>query len=273
MMIGKAKTQRNIFGTFKIETKITERDKKLLVVLGVVLVLFLSYYFIYRPLSSKIELLQAEKAVMDKTVATAKDDLQSEEIIKKTLAAELEKGKISASVFFPKVYPYKDRFVLLLENIMNASKVSLNSVKFSDPRVSSVKTPIVKGLNLPNYPLLDAAYKINRIYSKKNDDNKLNSQNKNVTQPKADVTSDAVMILPCELVFEGDYIQVRQIIGAFESLKRTISLEEVSISEQDGILQVNLKLSFYAVEKIDNGEDQFNIWAIKGSYGKANPFK
>jgi type II secretory pathway component PulM len=114
-LISKEKLKQNKTGGLRIDTKMSQRDKKLLMIVGVIFILFLSYYFLYRPMSAKIDSLQAEKAVMDETVAKAENDLRNEAVINKTLDKELVRGKESAAAFFPKVYPYKDRYALLLK--------------------------------------------------------------------------------------------------------------------------------------------------------------
>lgn len=66
MKLQKPNLQGKKIGRLSLDAKITERDKKLLMVLGVVIIIAISYYVLYLPMSASLESLTADKEVMNK---------------------------------------------------------------------------------------------------------------------------------------------------------------------------------------------------------------
>jgi len=263
-----------------VTLKVTERDKKLLAVFGVFLLIVLSYYLLYLPMSARLKTLKTEQVNVDDTVAAVQSDLKIEDQILLNYTTVLNKANESSKPFFPKVYPYKDRYILLLEKVITDSGATANGITFSDPEVSGVfQLKQAKPFILPLYPLQDLAKKINSA--------NLNGSTQNAPTPgttniaavapnAADKTSpgDAVLRLPTTLTVKGSYAQIRAVIMNLEALKRKVAIEEISIQkDKDANMNAAFTLSFYAVEKVDNGVDPFNQWTLQGSYGKVDLFK
>lgn len=255
--------------------KVTERDKKLLAVFGVFALIVSSYYFLYQPMSAKIETLQSEKANVDVQVVAATTDLKNEAQLLLAYTTILDKVNINTGPFFPKVYPYMDRYILLLENAVKESGATANKISFSDPVVGAVPQPIQdKPFELPSYPLQDLAKKINSA-----NPNAIPERAKPATTPKASntadkaVPADALLRLPATLEVNGSYEQIRAVISNLENLKRAIAIESIDLgTSENGEVTANFTLSFYALEKVDNGADSFNLWTMQGSYGKPDLF-
>lgn len=259
--------------------KATERDKKLLAGLGILLLIVISYYILYRPLSAKTEKLKTEKSQIDVRVKQAKSDLANEAVISQNYEAALTKTNKSTAGFFPKVYPYKDRYLVILENIVKASGAAAIQITFKNPEVGAVPLPEKdKRLTLPGYPLLALAQKINVAAGQPITADTSKSQGtetkKSEEKDKKTMPADAVLRLPAALEVQGSYAQIKAVITNLENLERKIALEGVTIEkDKDGTNQkATINLAFYAVEKVDQGADSFNVWAIKGSYGKADLF-
>jgi len=265
-----------------ITLKTTERDKKLLAVFGVFALIVSSYYFLYQPMSAKIDTLQIEKAKVDVQVLAATTDLKNEPQILKDYTTILDKVNINTSPFFPKVDPYTDRYILLLEKAVKASGATSNKISFSDPVVGAVPQPVQdKRLQLPSYPLQDLGKKINSANPNANTQNASTSQAAKqataaVANPATDkaLPADALLRLPTTLEIKGSYQQLRVLITNLETLKRAVAIEGVDMNtSDDGSVIAKFTLSFYALEKVDNGADPFNQWTVQGSYGKADMFK
>ena len=264
-----------------VTLKVTERDRKLLAVFGVFILMVLSYYFLYKPMSAKTETLKTEQVKIVDQVAAVQSDLKIEAQILLNYTTVLNKANESSKPFFPKVYPYKDRYILLLEKVVTTSGATANGITFADPVVSGVLQPKKdKPFILPNYPLQDLAKKINSANMNGNNTQSTatpGTTNTAATAPNpADkaVPSDAVLRLPATLAVKGSYAQIRAVITNLETLKRTVAIEGISIGmDKDASIKADFTLSFYAVEKVDNGVDSFNQWTLQGSYGKADLFK
>lgn len=260
--------------------KVTERDKKLLAVFGVLLLILLSYYSLYKPLTAKTETLKNEQTKIEAQVTALQSALKNEAQIHQNYTTVLDKVNESSGPFFPKVYPYKDRYILLLEKVVTASGSTASQIGFSDPEVSGVLQPKQdKTFILPDYLIKDLAEKINRANASGNVQNAPTEEAqpadaKATKSAGKTLPADAVLRLPVNLTVQGSYAQIRAVISNLENLKRTIAIEKISIGiEKDASLKADITLSFYAVEKVDNSVDSFNQWTLQGSYGKADLFK
>jgi len=261
-----------------LTTEITSRDKKLLAVAGVILIVILSFFIVYKPLSAKIADLKIEKQAVDAKVTEAKEDMANETNINKRYESALKNANDVSAIFFPKVYPYKDRYVLMLEKVVKASGATAQSIKFDDPEVNGVSLTEDNSLILPNYYLADLADKINSINKtpaeQENQDVKTGNpadKTKKKTDSKT-LPNDAVLRIPANLVLQGNYAQIRAAIRSMENLNRAVAIEGITINKKDAEITASFILSFYAVEKVDSSADPFNVWALKGAYGKTDLF-
>lgn len=285
MKLSKPKFDRqNIKTSFNLN-KVSEREKKLLAGLAVLLVIILSYYILYRPLSAQTAKLKTEKTQVDARVKQAKSDLANESQIAQEYQTILAQTNKNTAGFFPKVYPYKDRYLTMLEGIIrNNGAVALN-ITFAEPEVGAV--PLLekdKRLVLPVYPLLSMAQTINAaaqsdqagktaVITKTSG----TETKKTATEKKAadkTIPSDAILRLPATLEIQGSYAQIKAVITNLENLNRKLALEGIVIEkDKEGSNQkATITLAFYAVEKVDQGADPFNAWTIQGSYGKSDLF-
>ena len=259
--------------------KVTERDKKLLAISGVIMLIVISYYFLYQPMKAKTEILKNEQTKIEAQVTAVQSSIKNEVKIIQEYTTVLNKVNERSGPFFPKVYPYKDRYILLLEKIVTASGATAGKISFTDPVVGEVPMPKQsKPFELPGYPLQDLAKKINSANSPLNAPTA--EAAKPVTAAKASnpadkaMPADALLRLPSSLEVKGSYAQIRALITNLENLKRAVAIEGVDmVTSEDGTVTANFTLSFYALEKVDNAADLFNSWTVKGSYGKTDLFK
>jgi Tfp pilus assembly protein PilO len=281
MKLSKPKVNRPNFKSAVSLKQVSDREKKLLIGLGVLLLIVLSYYIIYRPLSAQTAKLKTVKTEVDARVTQAKSDLNNEAQIKQEYETALAQTTESTAGFFPKVYPYKDRYLVMLENIIRNNGAVALKITFADPGVKAVPLPNPerdKRLILPAYPLLDLAQKINAAQPEKAlESSGVPTIAKKSAEKKTDdktIPADAVLKLPAILEVQGSYAQIKAVITNLENLNRKLAIEGVVIEkDKEGPSQkATINLSFYAVEKVDQGADTFNAWTIQGSYGKADLF-
>lgn len=260
-----------------LTTQITERDKKLLAVMGLFLLILLSYMLLYKPMSSKIQTLETEKGKVDEKVAQAKNSLENEAKIQEEFSTLLKETNEKSSRFFPKVYPYKDRYIIMMENVVKASGATAPKISFAEPEAGSVPQPEDRSLALPEYPLSKLAEQINSLYETAEDLNQKKESKPAASEKKAaakskELPADTLLRIPATMELQGTYAQLRAAVRAMEGLNRTIAIEEVTVNEKENVLSAKLNLIFFAVEKVDNGADSFNNWTINGAYGKTDPF-
>jgi len=87
------------------------------------------------------------------------------------------------------------------------------------------------------------------------------------------VPADALLRLPATLEVKGSYKQIRAVISNLENLKRAVAIESINLgTSENGEVTANFTLSFYALEKVDNDADSFNLSTVQGSYGKPDLF-
>lgn len=274
--LSKSKSPRLFFNlTF------TAREKKLLMVLGFTLFVAINYFLIFKMLILNVTDLQNEKDAIDIQVTTARADLENEANIIKEYEALLAQTKDRAGVFFPKTYPYKDRYILLIDNVVKSSGATALKLNFDYPQVGAVPLAEPEDINLPDYPLLNIAARINSLA--KNQAAGSESDKNLATEPEVNKTisptktlpPDAVVRISSTLEFEGSYAQARSVIKSIEDLRRTLAIESMAVekNKESNMVRVQLNLAFYAVEKLDDASDPFTGWNLEGIYGKEDPFK
>lgn len=256
---------------------ITSRDKKLLIVIGILLLILISYYLVYRPLSARLAVIGAEKQAVDERVAEAKDNLANEAVILQGFETALANANTKAERFFPKVYPYKDRYVIMMENVVRASGATAVSIQFDDPAVSGVQLPDPNIFTLPGYFLSDMAAKINSVAQNQTAETAQSQSTSGVVAAgeqtnENELPKDAVVMLPATMQLQGSYVQIRAAIAAIERQNRAVAITGITLNEREATLTADFDLVFYAVEKVDNGADRFKAWTLNGTYGKSDIF-
>lgn len=267
-----------------ITYQVTDRDKILLAVFGVILLVILSYFVAYKPIAANTEVLKNEKEKVSAKVAEAVINLANEQSIIQSYNSELAKGNEISKSFFPEVYPYKDRYVQLLAKAVQGTGATTMRLDFSDPEVGGVTIPEDNRLLLPGYPLQSLAEKINAANNSGNLEDNVkpdteepgnktpDSQKKTKKSDQKKIPADALLRLPVTLEVQGTYPQIRTVIRNLEKLDRTIAMEVVTVRKQEASLNASITMSFYVLDKVDNGADPFNSWTIKGTYGKGDLF-
>ena len=280
----------------KLNTKVSNRDKSLLVFLIVILILFVAYYFFFQPqldqlLATKGELNQAESELssIDQQIASL-SQLQAQE---KDLLA-----KIDAKVA-PFFYELKDdRLLNQFNTMMGQNHLNMQSYSVTPATVSTIVMPVYNP-QIIAYPALDAAAKVNPDLQDTDDagnnaDGSNSSPDNGETQSTTEGTTEegategATAAAPENLLLvstlsisfiDSTYEAVIGFLKSIEAMDKAIVVSDINIAAQQsgvigfgGTLQGQIQLTLYSLAKPENSEKDFLSFYNSFPIGKANPF-
>jgi Tfp pilus assembly protein PilO len=251
--------------------KISERDKKLLMILSMILAAFLCYYFVLNPAMEKGSVLQSQYAAATlenqrvKTVIGNLPALKKEEIKEKNLLSEKYKQ------FFYEIS--EDRILYKLNTTMAEAGFPVDVVSFTRASAAeiSVETPDYQPLV---YPLYINASKTNPSLEVPKPQNK-DEANQGQPQNQDALPNDAAAYTDMTIGFTtSSYESIFGFLKKMETLDRSIIVKKIEIenSLQNTGLQGQIVLGIYSIAKPDRSESvdfKFNPILPKG---KANPF-
>lgn len=251
--------------------KISERDKKLLMLLSMILAAFLCYYFVLNPAMEKGSVLQSQYAAATlenqrvKTVIGNLPALKKEEIKEKSLLSEKYKQ------FLYEIS--EERILYKLNTTMAEAGFPVEVVSFTRASAAdiSVETPDYQPLV---YPLYINASKTNpslEVPKPQNED----EANQGQPQNQDTLPNDAAAYTDMTIGFTtSSYESIFGFLKKMETLDRSIIVKKIEIenSLQNTGLQGQIVLGIYSIAKPDWSESvdlKFNPILPKG---KANPF-
>ncbi len=110
--------------------KLTEKDKTLLLILGIVIILFLPFYFVVRPFSEKAETLITEVVELE----NRKRELEDLVFRKEEFKESIEKAAVEKNLLllqFPAEVP-QEKTILFLDNTEKLIPITLSQTSFEE---------------------------------------------------------------------------------------------------------------------------------------------
>ena len=250
---------------------ISERDKKLLMLMIMVLAAFLSYYFILNPALMNGSLLKAqyedakEENHRVETVINKLPDLKKEEVSQKQQLQEKYKQ------FFNEIN--EARIMYKLNTTITTAGFPVDSVAFSRASVAEIAVDTTDYKPLI-YPLYVNASKTNPDLAITKEDTG-DQTNQPQQQNQNSIPNDAVVYSDLSIGFStSSYEAIYSFLKKLEELDRSIVVKKVTIEksiETNGI-KGEIILGVYSLAKpneSDSSDLQFNPSLPKG---KPNPF-
>jgi type IV pilus assembly protein PilO len=286
------------------EMKLTDRERVMLVILGIIAVIGLSYYFLFNPQIEKINTLLSEREKLREDVKRVQIETSPENKINKDLDAMNLKVGEKTRKFYPEIL--QDKIIVILDDILKKCQLLSNDAGFSKLEIYTLEvnkeeaaaTYTVKDI-VDEYRGVDSGMaKGNGVTQKTADSSKpagekgpAQSQNTSAGQNPADGKTntqekkDAVERMSATLQFSGTYDQLIQFVKAIESLDRTALVTKLTAADTatgggnnqppgivSGPLKGTLTIDFYGLPKISQQDKEYFDWPYKNQYGKANPF-
>lgn len=277
--------------------KISEKEKRLLIILGFVLIGFLYYQFGYQTLIGMVENKTSQKQEVETKYNNAMstiNDMANQKSKEKILNAKINQ---EASPLYPTFS--QEHIILELDKLIKDSGLE-GGITFDKVEVKPVeelkKSANDKGLEESSIKSIADKYK-NQYGDNKdkvsadsnNADSKdqsnagasTNADSNSSTKSTADTNSqqgkqsngNTVTQIKVNVDFNGSYSEVVKFLNALRNYEKkipvcTINMSTKSLSEVKG----SVNMIIYAVPKIDDEISSYLNWNLKNTYGKGQPF-
>lgn len=273
--------------------KISNKEKIMLYILGIIIVGFAYYQFVYLPqlgelqkkLSTENEIKQKYYTVMN-TINSMEDKKSSVKILKAKISDE-------ELPFYPTIS--EEQIIIELDKLLKNSDLDggitfqpivSNSVENSKKEQKSLAESSLQGIvdeyNNPFNSVEKEQQNVNDTAAKNEGKDKAsnnggtnnakNSKSSN-ENGKNDTKKNTVQYLKCEVKFEGDYEGLDKFLDTIGENEKKIIVNSVKISS-DTLKGVKgtINLEFYAIPKINDDLQSYLKWDFTDNYGKTVPF-
>lgn len=273
--------------------KISKKEKRMLLFLGIFVIGILYYQFGYTTLVQKVEEKTTIKNDIEEKYNKAMANINSIEIQKSK--AKILKTKIDeqAAPFYPTIS--QEHLILELDKLIKDNGLE-GGITFEVTEVKGVESIKKSGndKNLAESSLQGDADEYNYKYgepkedkddvSKKNNTEDANKSNQNSTnsdnsdpsksaQDTKSSKANTVTQIKVNVNFNGSYESVVKFLNAIGEYKKkipvcTINMSEKSLEEVAG----SVNMIIYSVPKIDDEISEYLNWNLNNTYGKSKPF-
>jgi len=267
----------------KINLKVSNREKILIIILLIIMIIGAYYNFIYVKQAAKIqELTKIHDDNKSKIVAFENDKLLNQKIEKNI---KIENAKILevAKDFLPSII--EEKILVILDNMINESNVQCNSIAISDTSDETLQKKESTSDKINSIEKLVEKYKYieagkyteaknidtdNTTGTNNTDTNKAASTNNPEAKEK---TNPEVKKLTITLSVKGSYDEVIKFVDEVKGFYKRIVINNINFTAEEESISANMLLSFYAVPKLIEEDIDYNKWGFEGDYGKTNIFK
>ncbi|WP_085829502.1 hypothetical protein [Clostridium massiliodielmoense] len=251
--------------------KISEKEKMMLIIVGILALVALYYQFSFSKQSEKIKALSDQKVQLQEQVDALPRDKIKNEKRKKEIKIVNANIYDSNSTFFPEII--QEKIITILDDMINKCNVQCNSMTTSDPVTEAFKDEEKKeSKDKEKNPLEDLVNKYNNLdgntfVEDTEDKSKKSSSNKDEkSQPMATHLSITVN-------FTGSYTNVLKFIDEIKGFYKRIVISNISFAVDEKGINGNMVLDFYAIPKIYKDDTEYTQWNFGDNYGRVNVFK
>ena len=264
--------------------KITTREKIMIIILVFVILIAMSYYFMFSPQLARIQSLKLEQSEYMLKVQEVKSQINIIDQMEANIT-ELENGVLEKSLpYFPEII--QEKLIVIIDGIAKKTGINLKNIGFG--AAALVNPPVPAKQSAVEYPLKNIVNDYISITQENPESNSgsgsSGSINKNpaVSAPSVTTASKAAENLPqlesmgVTLQVEGSYEQWASLIKEIEALNRTIVIKNLTItssSTENNKISSNIQIDIFALPKLQQQDAEYLQWPYSGGYGKANPFR
>lgn len=242
--------------------KLTNREKMLLMVLGICVLLASLYYAVIRPQLNFVANLEKQATEYSQVIKGIKLKASADNPIYKEYKVVNAKVQGITVRYYPSII--QEKILLTIDNIIKDSGLKVSSITFTEPASIQLNKGQAKVEATQENKLQAIA---NHISGSKQTAEK---------QEKPSVKAEAlepVEGMTVSVAFEGTYSQFYSMVSSIEKLNRSIVINEVKIaSNRSESLAGTMLLDIYAIPKPFNQDQEYLNWNSQGEYGKADPF-
>lgn len=254
----------------KMDIKVSERDKKMLIILLAVVIGFFCYTFIISPALTKGSELKAKAVAASSELKRVKNLIENLSTIQTQEADKKQEISKKYEQFFYDLN--QEQILYRMDTLFQESGMSVASYTPSKLVVASI--PANSKISYVTYPLLDLASKSNfsltdPIYKIKAD--------KAATETTTDTTTlpaDAVPTYDVTINFNAtSYASIMTFIRKLEEMNKSIVIKKIDLRKSDVNLNGQIILTLYSLPKVDEKESEYLKFLPSVGTGKPDPFQ
>lgn len=246
--------------------KMTKREKKMLIGLGVLVLCAVYFQFLVTPQLETIRQLDEQLAALTTKVQLVKQEHSPNSSFNKDYKILHTKTAAVTQPFLSEIQ--QEKLILLLDDLIGQSELKPLTIAFSDIELSEIKDATQEEMKVNPLKQLVDQYKT--------PENQANTQKETKTPSevlKAEEDLPMVDKMSSTIAFQGSYGKLLQFMKGLEEQEKRFSIKSIAISkgEDDSFLGTIL-IDFYGLPKLFPNKDDNMAWEFDNSYGKDNPF-
>lgn len=271
--------------------KLSKKEKILICVLGMLIVGYGYYEFIYSKQVTKIDELANKRNEIEDKYTSAMNTIASLENRKNEQKILLTKVTDKTDSFYPLIN--QESIIIELNSLLDDSKL-IGALNFESIETKGVESIDKKQKSIKESSIQPTADKFKVLAGEKADTEKSTDSESNNLEEKQQENSDAdtennesnksestdnknevtVQQIKCDVNFKGSYKSLNSFLKSLETnpnkiVAKSVKISESTIDEVSGILE----LEFYAIPKVDDKEvEKYLEWKFNNVYGKESPF-
>ncbi|AWK49725.1 pilus assembly protein PilO [Clostridium beijerinckii] len=264
--------------------KISNKEKIMLFILGIIVIAFGYYNYIYLIQTNTIEEKLKEEMEVKQKYETAKATIDS--IEDKKYDANLLKVKVEDETkpFYPIIN--EEHIILELDKLLKDNELD-GKISFEPIVSDSVEKADKTSQTLAESSLQSIVDKYNNRNSEDSNSKPANSSDKSNIANNSEVNNknnfntdqakekkkDTLQYVKIQVTFEGSYDGVYKMLTTIKENERKIVVNSIKLSSDTtkGIKGI-LNLEIYSVPKINNEIEDYLKWDFNNNYGKDVPF-
>lgn len=256
--------------------KLTKREKIMLIVLGVIIIIGGYYKFILSPKCTELD--NMKQSVIDKKaeVTRVKLEISENSPVYKEFKIINAKIKSMTKPLFPIIN--QEKIIVILDRMIKESNIEGNSINFSDIDVNEID--VKKQEEKDNDYLIKDLSEEYKGKKKVKKDEANNEEKQDEEENKNEVEK-----MTATISYRGKYKDLIRFLEQVETYEKKILINNISISkfkensvDEEGIvadknsITGSIALDFYAATKIHEQDEEYLKWDFDNGYGKDDPF-
>lgn len=256
--------------------KLTTREKIMLIVLGLMLIIGGYYKFILSPQLTKLDNMKQEVIDKKAEVERVKLEISENSPVHKNFKIINAKIKSMTKPLFPSIN--QEKIIVILDDMLEKSNLEGNSISFSDIDVNEI--------DVKKEEEKDKDYLIQNLSEEYKGNKKVKKDEaNNEDQQDSDENANETEKMTATISYKGKYKDLINFLEQIETYDKKILVNNISISkskenniDEEGIVTEensitgSIALDFYSVPKIHEQDEEYLKWDFDNGYGKDDPF-
>lgn len=234
--------------------KLNDREKIMLLILGVVSVSALLFFFVLQPQREKLAERTGTRSEKLAQLAELKEEIGNDNKLSVEIVSLEDEINKKADGFFTKLT--QEDIILLIEEITAEAKLKIPEIEFPENRVEEIILPDGEGeVEAEKEPATEG-------------ETPTPTEGEEEEQAKLELE-----VHSADLKYEGYYYSFLDFLKGISKYEKKIIVKDISVTkDEDGYLRGNVMLDFYSIENIIPDGESMYAWAPNLGYIVGDPF-